>query len=243
MEFILIIIAVVVIYFVIRSSASKKAANQARQSKPSVSTPPTPAPPQTPVKSTQPPKRPDSDQPTSSTPKTAPTNSPFYIRGVGESLNSPIHIHFDSFKPLFEPNINAPFLGSRGTFLVTVTGDNYRPRGITNRCTGVNCKLTREGVADGIVAHVLMVKDTGEGPIESVVVTLHENGTVAGFLQHGDRKKEVDLADVYFSYGDTVFLGSDGEPLGEMHTPQPTERQRRFMQKENDRMVENILNS
>jgi len=87
-----------------------------------------------------------------------------------------------------------------------------------------------------------MVKDTGEEPIEAVVVTSHENGTFTGTAQSDNDEIEIDLSDVYFSHGDTVFLGGDGDPLDDMHKPQPTARQRRFMQDENDRMVASILN-
>jgi hypothetical protein len=183
-----------------------------------------------------------STQPAPLEPQAPPKKSHFYIRGAGESLTSPVHIHFDSFKPAFEANVNAGGLTSVGTFLVTLTGDNYRPRGMTHRCSGVNHKLRPRGVLDGVIAHVSMVKDTGEGPIEAVVVTLKEDGTISGLTQFGDGYKEVDLADVYFSYGDTVFLDGDGNPLDDMNTPQPTARQRSFMQGEKDRMIAGILN-
>jgi len=52
---------------------------------------------------------------------------------------------------------------------------------------------------------------------------------------------ETDLNEVYFSYGDTVFLDGSGVPFDEMNKPQPTPRQRAFMREEKDKQISNLL--
>lgn len=191
----------------------------------------------------------DKSQNSVSNKPTPPSDAPkphFYIRGIsGEVLNTPIHIHFDSFRPalkvdqkaLLSPGSAFDYLG---TFLVTQISPNSRPKGLTCRVSGVNHKLSRRGMVDGIIAHVEMVRDVGEGPIERVYVNLHEDGSTSGITEISDGCEEVNLEEVDFSYGDTVFLDGDGNPFDDMNKPQPTERQKLFRQQDKEKIASNL---
>lgn len=174
-------------------------------------------------------------------PSSQPKRSHFYLMGLsGEGLAAPVHIHFDSFEPAFKFDQNAYLkLGKPsdgyGTFLVTISSPNFHPKGHTCRVSGVNYKLTRRGVVDSVIAHVEMVRDVDEEPIERVRVTLREDGSIIGLRETEMGYEEADLNDVWFSYGDTVFLNGDGCPFDEMNKPQPTQRQKLFMQDEENR--------
>lgn len=173
----------------------------------------------------------------------------FYTRGVsGEKLSKPIHIHFDSFKPAFTVNPNAPLstgnsFDAIGTFLVTINSEYFGPKGLTCRVSGVNHTLTSCGVVDGVIAHVDMVKDIGEGPIERVHVELREDGSVVGQKEELNGYHEADLDEVFFSYGDTVYLDGDGNPFDEMNKPQPTMRQQDFARYEEEKRTSDLLDS
>lgn len=177
----------------------------------------------------------------------AKKNSRFYIRGTnGEHLTTPIHIHFDSFKTIFESNGNVNsgvnnLIRSRGTFLVTISSPNFSIKGITARVSGVNHRNSNRGVVDGVIAHVEMARDLDDGPVERVYVSLHEDGRISGVINNDGDYKEVDLNEVYFSHGDTVYLDCNGEPFDEDHKPQPTLRQQQFSQQEIDRIGSSIL--
>ncbi len=154
--------------------------------------------------------------------------------GPVEELNSPIHIHYDSFKPAFTVNPKAALspgttFDAIGTFLVTLTSPNFAPKGHTCRVSGVNHKLTSQGTANGVIAHVEMVIDVYGEPLERAYIELREGGVVVGFRDIRNEVEPVDLNDVYFSYGDTTFLDGEGNPFDERHKPQPTEAQRNFM--------------
>ena len=75
-----------------------------------------------------------------------PKKSYFYLMGLsGEELNTPIHIHFDSFESAFQIDPNAVLNPGKsfecfGTFLVTLFSPNFGPKGHTCRVAGVNHK-------------------------------------------------------------------------------------------------------
>jgi len=173
----------------------------------------------------------------------------FYIRGLsGEKLTTPIHIHADSFEPSFTVDPSAVlgagnYCNAIGTFLVSLTGENYGPKGLTCRVSSVNHTLTRRGVIDGVIAHIDMVKDIGEGPIERVHVELREDGSIVGKKEGINGFEEVDLDEVFFSYGDTVYLDGDGNPFDDMNKPQPTERQQNFARYEEENSSSDFLDS
>jgi hypothetical protein len=163
--------------------------------------------------------------------------SHMYLRGLdGEKLTTPIHIHYDSFKSAFKAAPNAPLNPGNafdfiGTFLVTISSPNFGPKGHTNRVSGLNYRLSRRGVVDGVVAHVEMVLDTYDKPLEGVLVGLREDGSVVALGDALNGDEPVNLDNVWFSFGDTVFLDGNGEPCDDMNRPQPLPRQQEFMLK------------
>ena len=98
------------------------------------------------------------------TPPSPPKKSHFYLLGLsGEDLSITVHIHYDSFESAFEVAPNTALHPGRtfdfmGTFLVTIESPNFGPKGHTCRVSGINHKLSRRGVVDGVVAHVEMVQ-------------------------------------------------------------------------------------
>ncbi|MBS3912287.1 MAG: hypothetical protein KGZ70_10790 [Hydrogenophaga sp.] len=183
----------------------------------------------------------------SDAPPSAPKKSHFYLMGLsGEGLNTPIHIHYNSFESAFEIAQNTVLhpgnaFDFMGAFLVTILSPNFGPRGHTCRVSGINHKLSRRGVVDGVIAHVEMVRDFDDGPLQRVHVALREDGSVVGMKENSSGYDETDLNEVYFSYGDTVFLDGSGVPFDEMNKPQPTPRQRAFMREEKDKQISNLL--
>jgi hypothetical protein len=95
----------------------------------------------------------------------------------GKNLNTPIHIHFNSFKSAFEIAPNTALHPGRsfdciGTYLVTIQSPNFSPKGLTCRDSGINHKLSPRGVLDGVVAHVEMVRDIDDEPLQRMRIAL-----------------------------------------------------------------------
>lgn len=169
----------------------------------------------------------------------------FYLRGMSEeNLNKPIHIHFDSFEPSFAENPNAGVdIQAIGSFLVTVISPNFGPTGLTCRVSGINHTLTHRGVVDGVIAHVDMVKDLEDHPLERVYVKLLENDNVIGHKEGVNGDEKIELDEVFFSHGETVYLDGIGKPFDEMDMPQPTQRQRDFADYEESKRSSDLLES
>lgn len=170
-------------------------------------------------------------------------NNHFYLRdAAAEGLNRPVHIHFDSYKPaLMMGNKSLP---NPCTFLVTVDSDEFGPRGLTCRVSGVNHKLTFEGVKDGVLAVVKMARYEDDGSVNRVYVQLLEDGRVVGQLVANGRSERIsDLSGVSFMSGDSVFLNGMGEPLDSDDQPSATKEQQLLLERENEGMINSILDS
>ncbi|MDH0424162.1 hypothetical protein EGI94_10170 [Stutzerimonas stutzeri] len=170
-------------------------------------------------------------------------NNHFYLRDASkEGLQQPIHIHFDSYEPALK--MGNKVLPNPCTFLVTVDSPEFSPRGLTCRVSGINHKRSPEGVRNGVVAHVNMVRQEDDGSIDRVHVQLREDGRVVGQLvSRGQYEEMTSLNGVFFIPGDTVFLDGMGEPYDSDNQPRPTREQELFFEREREEMVDSILGS
>lgn len=170
-------------------------------------------------------------------------NNHFYLRDASkEGLKQPIHIHFDSYDPAFR--MGNKVLPNPCTFLVTVDSPEFSPRGLTCRVSGINHKRSPEGLRNGVVAHVNMVRQEDDGSIDRVHVQLREDGRIVGQLvSRGQYEEMASLNGVFFIPGDTVFLDGMGEPYDSDNQPRPTREQKLFLEREREEMVDSILGS
>lgn len=167
-------------------------------------------------------------------------NNHFYLRdATREGLNQPIHIHFDSYEPSLKMgNMTLP---NPCTFLVTVDSPKFSPRGLTCRVSGINHKRSPQGVRNGVVGHVNMVRQRDDGSIERVYVQLIEDGRVVGqLISNGGCEEITNLNGVFFMPGDTVFLDGMGEPYDTDNQPRPTKEQELFLEREREEMINSI---
>jgi hypothetical protein len=165
----------------------------------------------------------------------------FYLRDAeSEGLTQPIHIHFDSYEPALMMGNNT--LPNPCMFLVTLSSPESSPRGLTCKVSGVNHKLTHQGVVDGVIAHVSMIRRNEEGSIERVFVQLLEDSRVVGYRAVNRKlEKLTNLDDVFFMPGDTVFLNGMGEAYDSDNQPQPTKEQKQLVEREREEMINSIL--
>lgn len=173
----------------------------------------------------------------------ANSNNHFYLRDASkEGLQQPIHIHFDSYEPTLK--MGSKVLPNPCTFLVTVDSPEFSPRGLTCRVSGINHKRSPEGVRNGVIAHVNMVRQEDDGSIDRVHVQLREDGRVVGQLViRGQYQEMTSLNGVFFIPGDSVFLDGMGEPYDSNNQPRPTREQELFFEQERAGMVDSILGS
>ena len=166
----------------------------------------------------------------------------FYLRdAVREGLNQPIHIHFDSYEPSLK--MGNKTLPNPCTFLVTLSSPLLSPRGLTCRVSGTNHKYMHHGVINGVIAHINMIRQEDDGPIERVYVQRLEDGRVVGQrIVDGELEELTNLDDVYFMPGETVFLNGMGEPYDSDNQPRPTKEQQLFLEWERQQMMDSILN-
>ncbi|NYR12538.1 hypothetical protein HC000_08530 [Pseudoalteromonas sp. MIP2626] len=166
-------------------------------------------------------------------------NNGYYIRDtLSEQLNQPIHIHFDSYEPVF--NMRNKVLPNPCTFLVTIDSPNFSPKGLTCRVGGINHKHLAQDKNDEVIAHVYMAKEEYDGSFKRVHVQLLEDGRVVGQLvNNGQYEKMTSLDGVFFLPGDTVFLDEMGEPYHQDDQPETTKEQQLLL----DREMEQIGNS
>ena len=170
-------------------------------------------------------------------------NNHFYLRDAAkEGLKQPIHIHFDSYEPALK--MGNKTLDNPCTFLVTVDSPEFGPRGLTCRVSGVNHKRLSQGVINGVIAHVNMVRYEDDGSIERVYVQLLANGRVVGqAVPNGTHEEIANLDGVFFMVGDTVYLDGMGKPHDSDNQPQATREQELFLEQERERMINGILES
>lgn len=170
-------------------------------------------------------------------------NNHLYLRDASrEGLKQPIHVHFDSYKPSLK--MGNKTLDNPCTFLVTVDSPEFSPRGHTCRVGGINHKRLSQGVINGVIAHVDMVRYGDDGLIERVYVQLLENGHVMGQLLVDGRCEEItNLDGVYFIPGDTVYLDGMGNSFDSENQPRATREQELFLKQERDRMINSIIDS
>ena len=170
-------------------------------------------------------------------------NNHFYLRDAEtEGLSHPIHIHFDSYDPVLK--MGTKVLPNPCTFLVTVDSPEFSPRGLTCRVSGINHKRSPDGVRNGVIAHVDMVKQDDDGAIERVHVQLLEDGRVVGQLVRGGKYQEMASLDgVFFVPGDSVFLNGMGDPHDEDNQPRPTREQELFFAREREEMTNSWFDS
>ena len=170
-------------------------------------------------------------------------NNHFYLRDAKkEGLQQPIHIHFDSCEPALKTGNKV--LPNPCTFLVTVDGPEFSPRGLTCRVGGINHKRSAQGVIDGVIAHVNMVRYEDDGSLKRVYVQLLEDGRVVGQLIADGRRKEItNLDGVFFMAGDAVYLDGMGNPYDSDNQPRATREQELFLEQERQRMIDEILES
>lgn len=167
----------------------------------------------------------------------------FYLRDASrEELTRPIHIHFDSYEPALKMG-NKTF-DNPCTFLVTVDSPNFGPQGLTCMVSGINHKLSYQGVINGVVAHVNMVRYEDDDSLKRVYVQLLEDGCVVGQLITDERCEEItNLDDVFFMAGDTVYLDGMGNPYDSNKQPNATREQELFLETERRRMINAAIDS
>ncbi|WP_427770711.1 hypothetical protein [Comamonas thiooxydans] len=168
--------------------------------------------------------------------------SRFYLRDASrEGLTQPVHIHFDSYKPVME--IGGRAKNNPCIFLVTVNSPNFNPKGMTCYVSGINHKLTPEGIVDGVLAHVKMVMYGDDNDsLERVLVQLHEDGRVVGLVKRDGKTVEItDLSGVYFMPGDSIYLDGMGNQLPPEKQPGKTKQQEALFQRELQELTDAIL--
>lgn len=171
-------------------------------------------------------------------------NNHFYLRDAAkDGLEQPIHIHFDSYEPALK--MGNKTLDNPCTFLVTVDSPEFSPRGLTCRVSGINHKRSSQGVINGVIAHVNMVRYEDDGSIQRVYVQLLEDGRVVGQLMADGTHEEItNLDGVFFMVGgDTVYLDGMGNPYDSDNQPRATRGQELFLGQERERMINGILGS
>lgn len=170
-----------------------------------------------------------------------PSNK-FYLRDANtEVLRTPIHIHFDSYKPVLKMGNRT--LDNPCTFLVTITSPELSPKGLTCYVSGINHKLTPTGVVDGVVAEVKMIKYSEEDDsLERVIVRLHEDGSVDGLVnREGKFVRITDLNGVYFMPSDSTYLDGMGNPFPPEQRPGNTKAQKALVEREQQEMSNSIM--
>jgi len=137
-------------------------------------------------------------------------NNHFYLRdATKEGLKQPIHVHFDSYEPALK--MGNKTLDNLCSFFVTVDSPEFSPRGLTCRVSGINHKRSSQGVINGVIAHVNMVRYEDDCSIERVYVQLLEDGRVVGQLVADGTHEEITKLDgVFFMAGDAVYLDGMG---------------------------------
>lgn len=171
-----------------------------------------------------------------------PSNK-FYLRDANtEGLRTPIHIHFDSYKPVLKMGNRT--LDNPCTFLVTVTSPALSPKGMTCYVSGINHKLTPTGVVDGVFAEVKMIRNSEEDDsLERVIVRLHEDGSVDGLVtREGNVVRITDLDGVYFMPSDSTYLDGMGNPFPPEQRPGNTKAQKALVEREQQEMTNSIMN-
>lgn len=170
-----------------------------------------------------------------------PSNK-FYFRDANtEGLRTPIHIHFDSYKPVLKMGNRT--LDNPCIFLVTITSPTLSHKGRTCYVSGINHKLTPTGVVDGVVAEVKMVRNSEEDDsLERVIVRLHEDGSVDGLVtREGQVVRITDLDGVYFMPSDSTYLDGMGNPLPPEQQPGNTKAQKALIEREQQEMTSSIM--
>lgn len=169
-------------------------------------------------------------------------SSKFYFRDANtEGLRTPIHIHFDSYKPVLKMGNRT--LKNPCIFLVTITSPTLSHKGQTCYVSGINHKLTPTGVVDGVVAEVKMIRNSEEDDsLERVIVRLHEDGSVDGLVtREGQVVRITDLDGVYFMPSDSTYLDGMGNSLPPEQQPGNTKEQKALVEREQQEMTSSIM--